>query len=97
MRFAVPLALASVSQQLFNSADAAFAGRFVGASALVAVGGLAPVISLLVGLFLGLSVGGNVTIALRIGEGDATRVRSALHTSATVAPTSSWASRRRAS
>lgn len=85
VQFAIPLALASLFQQLFNSADAAFAGQFVGASALAAIGGLGPVIALFVGLFLGLSIGGNVTIAMRIGQGDRAHITSALHTSATVA------------
>ena len=51
--FAIPLALASILQQLFNSTDAMFAGRFVGSTALAAIGGVTPVISLLIGLFLG--------------------------------------------
>lgn len=83
--FAIPLALASILQQFFSSTDAMFAGRFVGSTALAAIGGVAPVIALLVGLFLGLSMGANVTIAMRIGRGDMVRVRSAVHTAAGVA------------
>ena len=67
--FAVPLALSSIISQLFNSADAVVAGRFINSGALAAVGGVAPVISLLIGLFVGLSVGANVAIAIRIGHG----------------------------
>lgn len=83
--FAIPLALASILQQFFSSTDAMFAGRFVGSTALAAIGGVAPVIALLVGLFLGLSMGANVTIAMRIGRGDMVRVRSAVHTAAGMA------------
>lgn len=83
--FSIPLALASILQQLFNSTDAMFAGQFVGSTALAAIGGVMPVISLLIGLFLGLSMGSNVTIAMRVGRGDERAVRSAVHTSFSVA------------
>ena len=36
--FALPLALSSILQQLFNSADVAVVGRFAGDNALAAVG-----------------------------------------------------------
>lgn len=80
--FAVPLALSSIISQLFNSADAVVAGRFINSGALAAVGGVAPVISLLIGLFVGLSVGANVAIAIRIGHGRMDLVKSAVQTTA---------------
>ena len=67
--FAIPLYFVGVFQQLFNAADAAVVGRFVGAEALAAVGGVTPIISLVVNLFVGLSVGANVVIAVYIGHG----------------------------
>ena len=78
--FAIPLALSGILQQLFNSADAAVVGQFVGDVALAAVGANAPVISLLVNLFVGLSIGANVVIAIFVGTGQSTKVREALHT-----------------
>ena len=66
--FALPLAASSILQQLFNSADAAVAGRFAGSQALAAVGGNAPVVSLIINLFVGMSVGANVIIANYIGQ-----------------------------
>ena len=89
--FAVPLALSSILQQLFNSADAIAAGRMIGNTALAAVGGMAPVISLLIGLFVGLSIGANVAIAVRIGHGEPEKVADAVHTTAAVALISSVA------
>lgn len=82
--FSVPLALSSIISQLFNSADAVVAGRFIGSEALAAVGGVAPVISLLIGLFVGLSVGANVAIAIRIGHGRMDLVKGAVQTTAIV-------------
>ena len=76
--FAIPLALSSILQQLFNSADSIVAGRFIGPTALAAVGGVAPVITLLIGLFVGLSIGSNVAIQAAInGFGTAATAGSA--------------------
>ena len=46
--FALPLAASSILQQLFNSADTAIVGHYVGKSALAAVGSNAPVINLII-------------------------------------------------
>lgn len=78
--FALPLAASSILQQLFNSADAAVAGRFAGSQALAAVGGNAPVVSLIINLFVGMSVGANVIIANYIGQKNKEKVHEAVHT-----------------
>ena len=78
--FALPLAASSILQQLFNSADVAVAGRFAGYQAQAAVGVNSPVINLLINLFVGLSVGGNVVIANFIGQRKDHEIRSAVHT-----------------
>ena len=67
--FALPLAAASILQQLFNSADLAVVGRYDSSAAMAAVGSNAPVINLIVSLFTGLSVVANVVIASMIGAG----------------------------
>ena len=76
--FAIPLALSSILQQLFNSADAVIAGQYIGSSALAAVGGVAPIISLFIATFVGLSIGSNVLIAVYIGRGELGRVRGGI-------------------
>ena len=48
--FAIPIAISSILQQLFNSADSAVIGKFVGAHALAAVGVNGPLVSLFVNL-----------------------------------------------
>ena len=85
VRFAIPIAIAAILQQLFNSADAAVAGRFVDAQALAAIGGAMPVAMLLISLFTGLSIGTNVLVAMRIGYGQPERIGDAVHTSIFVA------------
>ena len=78
--FALPLAASSILQQLFNSADLAVAGHFAGNQAQAAVGGNSSVISLLINLFVGMSVGANVVIANFIGQRKDHEVHDAVHT-----------------
>ena len=73
--FSLPLAASSVLQQLFNSIDVAVVGRFVGREALAAVGANSPVISLLINLFVGISMGANAIISNQIGSGNDDGVR----------------------
>ena len=67
IKFAVPLLLTSVLLQLFNTADTAMAGRFVGKEALAAVGGTVTISSFLIEFFLGFSNAVNVIIARLLG------------------------------
>ncbi len=83
--FAIPLAIASILQQLLNSADSLFAGQYISSAALAAVGGVAPIISLFVALFSGLAVGVNVVIAVHIGHDDLEKIRGSVQTTAIVA------------
>ncbi|MDD6422380.1 MAG: MATE family efflux transporter, partial [Intestinibaculum porci] len=78
--YAIPLALASILQQLFNSADLAVIGRFEDSVAMAAVGANSSLVSLLVSLFSGLSLGSNVTIASFIGSGKKKDINKAIHT-----------------
>ena len=82
--FALPLALSSILQLLFNAADVVVLGRFVGPDALAAVGSTASLINLLVNLFVGLSVGVNVLVARNYAKGDEAEVQDIVHTSVTV-------------
>lgn len=83
--FALPLALSSILQLLFNAADVVVLGRFVGPDALAAVGSTASLINLLVNLFVGLSVGVNVMTAKYYARQDEKEVSDIVHTSVTVA------------
>lgn len=80
MLFAIPLAASSILQLLFNSADIAVVGHFVGSEALAAVGGNTPVINMMINLFVGLSLGVNVVIANYIGQGKQSEVQDIVHT-----------------
>lgn len=85
IRYALPLALTGILQQLFNAADLAVVGQFSGKAAMAAVGSNASVIGLLVNLFVGISLGSNVIIARSIGQNDNESISKAVHTSVIVA------------
>lgn len=83
--FALPLMLSSILQLLFNAADVVVVGRFAGKEALAAVGSTGALVNLLVGLFMGFSVGANVVVARDLGAGQDEDVRRSVHTSITLA------------
>ena len=84
--FALPLAATSILQQIFNAADVAVVGRFIGdpdlaSAAQAAVGSNGPIVNLLINLFVGLSLGANVIISQYLGAGNREGVKKAVHTS----------------
>ena len=79
--FAIPLALTGILQQLFNAADVAVVGRLVGTEAMAAVGSNTAIISLIVNLFVGISIGTNVVLAHAIGMRSEEDIHRAVHSS----------------
>ncbi|MBQ8913825.1 MAG: MATE family efflux transporter [Lachnospiraceae bacterium] len=78
--FALPLALSSILQQLFNSADVAVVGRFAGDDALAAVGANVANVGIFVNLIVGSSAGPNVIVANLIGQDNKKEAEKAVHT-----------------
>lgn len=85
LSFALPLIAANLLQRMFNAADVVVVGRFVGDNALAAVTSTTSLISLMINLFLGLSMGTNVVAARALGEGERAGVQKAVHTSVLLA------------
>ena len=83
--FAIPLALSSILQQLFNAADTVVIGRYASSDSMAAVGATGIIINLLLGLFIGLSVGANVVVASLIGMREQEKISKATHTCMAVA------------
>lgn len=83
-KFAIPLALSSILQLLFNAADIIVVGNFAGSTALAAVGSTGALINLIVNVFIGLSVGTNVLVARYYGSGQRKDLEETVHTSITV-------------
>ena len=65
--FAVPMLIGNIAQQLYNTADSVIVGRYVGDNALAAVGSAAPILNLLLVLFIGISVGAGIMVSQYFG------------------------------
>ncbi len=79
--FSLPLLGTLILQLLFNAVDVAVVGRFASHRALAAVGSTSSLISLLVNLLVGVSVGCNVVAANAFGANDRPKLDKILHTS----------------
>ena len=76
LRFAVPMILGDLLQQMYNVADTLIVGQFVGADALAAVGSAYTLMTFLTSILLGLSMGAGVAVSISFGRHDADRMRS---------------------
>lgn len=85
IRYTIPIVLTSVLQLLFNAADLIVVGKFCGSVSVGAVGATGSLTSLLVNLFIGLSVGAGVSVAHSIGSKDEEQVRNTVHTAVPLA------------
>ena len=83
--FFLPIAAGTIIQQLYNAVDGLIVGRFVGISALAAVGGSsAQIINVLVGFFVAMTAGASVIIGQIYGAGRMQDLNKAIGTSITV-------------
>ncbi len=80
IRFAIPLLLGNLFQQLYNAVDSLVVGNFCGDNALAAVSSSGSLSHLLIGFFQGVFVGASVIISRRYGARDAEGVDRAIHT-----------------
>lgn len=80
IRFAVPLLLGNLFQQLYNTVDLWVVGKFVSNEAYSAVGTVTPIIIMLIGFFMGLASGA-VVISQYYGAKKYDQVRKTVHTS----------------
>ena len=78
--FALPMLLGNVFQQLYSMVDSAIVGRFVGKTALAAVGASFPVMFLMIALVMGVTMGTTVLVAQYYGARDRESVRRAVDT-----------------
>lgn len=81
VRFAVPLLLGNLFQQLYNTVDLWVVGKFVSNEAYSAVGTVTPIITMLIGFFMGLASGAGVVISQYYGAKKYDQVRQTVHTS----------------
>ena len=75
LRFVFPLFIGNVFQQLYNMVDTVIVGRYVGSSALAAVGSTGTIMFLITGFAQGLTAGFSVLTSQKYGAGDTHGVR----------------------
>ncbi len=80
IKFALPLMLGYLFQQLYTAVDSIIVGNFVSKQALAAVGTTTPIVNMLIGFFTGLSSGASVVIARNFGAQNEKKVQDAVHT-----------------
>lgn len=79
-RFAIPLLIGNIFQQLYNTVDTWVVGNYVSNEAFSAVGSVGPIINMLIGFFMGLANGSGVVIAQYYGAKREKEVHDTVHT-----------------
>jgi len=80
LKFAIPMLLGNIFQQLYSVIDSIVVGKFVGTNALAAVGTSGPVIFLLISFMIGITMGFTVVISQYFGAKDLSKVQKAINT-----------------
>ena len=80
VRFAFPVFLGNVLQQFYNTFDSWVVGKFLGDTALAAVGSSGSLVYMMIGFFNGLAMGAGVLVARYYGARDYEAMRRVIHT-----------------
>ncbi len=67
IRFSMPLLIGNFAQQLYNTVDSIIVGKYIGDTALAAVGTSNPILNLMLVLFMGISTGASILSAQFFG------------------------------
>ena len=76
LRFAFPLMVGNLLQQLYNVADTLIVGRFLGADALAAVGSSYTLMVFLTSILLGLCMGSSAFFSIQFGKKDFEKLKN---------------------
>lgn len=77
--FAIPLLISSFIQQMYNTVDLLYAGNFLGERAIAAVGASSLIISCIVGVFTGISVGTGIIVSHAVGARNTKKVNALIY------------------
>ncbi len=80
LKFALPMLLGNVFQQLYNVVDSIIVGNFIGKEALAAVGASFPIIFAFLSLIIGIASGSTIVIAQYFGAKDIEKVKRTINT-----------------
>ena len=81
LKFAFPMLIGNVFQQLYNMVDSVVVGRFVGKNALAAVGSSFSLMNFITLLIIGLCMGSSIVISQYFGADDSERLKRTISTS----------------
>ncbi|MCI8514563.1 MAG: MATE family efflux transporter [Lachnospiraceae bacterium] len=81
LRFALPLLVGDIFQQMYHAVDSILVGRLIGEDAFAAVGVAYPVVNVILFLIVGLCVGASVLMSQMYGAGDTEGFRREVSTS----------------
>lgn len=80
LRFAVPMLLGNVFQQLYNIINSVIVGHYLGKEALAAVGASFPIIFMLVSLIIGIASGFTIIVSQYFGNKQIDQVKKTIDT-----------------
>lgn len=81
LRFAVPMIIGDLLQQLYNVVDTLIVGKFVGRDALAAVGSSYTLMTFLTSILLGLCMGSGTVFSMYYGGKNTKRLKKSISTS----------------
>lgn len=79
-RFAVPMLLGNIFQQMYNVVDSIIVGRFIGKDALAAVGTSFPLIFMLISFVIGVTMGFTIIVSQYFGAKEMDNVKKSINT-----------------
>ena len=82
--FALNVFLGNLFQQLYNTVDSIIVGNFIGSNALAAVSSAGNLVFLVIGLFIGVSIGAGVVISNFVGARESEQISLAVHSTVAV-------------
>ncbi|HHV39532.1 MAG TPA: MATE family efflux transporter [Tepidimicrobium sp.] len=81
LRFAFPMLMGNIFQQLYNMVDSIVVGRFIGKDALAAVGSSFSLMNFITLVIIGLCIGSSIVISLYFGAEDYDNLKRTISTS----------------
>ncbi len=82
--FTIPMLIGNIAQQLYNTVDSIVVGKYIGDNALAAVGSAAPILNMLLVLFIGISAGASIMVSQYYGAEDRKSLSHTIGNSITV-------------
>ena len=80
LKFALPMLLGNVFQQMYNIVDSIIVGKFIGKEALAAVGASFPIIFAFLSLIIGIASGSTIVISQYFGAKNIDKVKRTIDT-----------------